>query len=119
MNHCPNCGADMKHSPCCGRIEALRAQVDKLDEARADMVTLADRLEATMDSLGISNWRGMAHPETMAAINRANALPALTRHTPMETTCDCGRIEHGRCDSACPSQAKATQPQPRKAGDDL
>lgn len=43
MNHCPNCGADMAHSPCCGRAAALASRVpgwNRIDQTRKTLTDM-------------------------------------------------------------------------------
>lgn len=61
MSDCPNCGADMKHSPCCGRVaaygdmkESLRLEVLENDRLRARVEELERELSHAKDLLQTS-----------------------------------------------------------------
>lgn len=71
----------MKHSPCCGRIKALRAQVDKLTTERD---TYRDALVSISEYWNRSENDKAMNDALYYMIDTAES--ALTRHTPTEGT---------------------------------
>lgn len=92
MSDCPNCGADMKHSPCCGRVDTLRAQVAQLKDQLARSESHQSRLAAEKAQLTKERNEAVAHiqlaggyhertPREVEIENALNETPPSERDT--------------------------------------